>query len=174
MTTSESVLTKCFEKTEALDLLCSFSFKLVNVGEEVLVFYSDPQSFNSLVDMMQSERERLDQSGPLLYHINLVELLACCTEGKNVYTEIKCHSLLPLDDIVRVVTHPDCIPEVRRCGDKLLFQPEGWGRGCRDNTSLVPLAVEIRGSGRLFPGNAITDRSKVSVIAMIHTVLPRT
>ena len=89
-----------------------FFDQLVNVGEEVLVFYSDPQSFNSLVDMMQSERERLDQSGPLLYHINLVELLACCTEGKNVYTEIKCHSLLPLDDIVRVVTHPDSIPEV--------------------------------------------------------------
>ena len=96
------------------DCLVSFLFfdQLVNVGEEVLVFYSDPQSFNSLVDMMQSERERLDQSGPLLYHINLVELLACCTEGKNVYTEIKCHSLLPLDDIVRVVTHPDAIPEV--------------------------------------------------------------
>ena len=89
----------------------------MNVGEEVLVFYSDPQSFNCLVDMMQSERERLDESGPLLYHINLVELLACCTEGKNVYTEIKCHSLLPLDDIVRVVTHPDCTPEVRGTGD---------------------------------------------------------
>lgn len=88
----------------------------MNVGEEVLVFYSDPQSFNCLVDMMQSERERLDEAGPLLYHINLVELLACCTEGKNVYTEIKCHSLLPLDDIVRVVTHPDCIAEVRGTG----------------------------------------------------------
>lgn len=87
--------------------------ELVNVGEDVLVFYSDPQSFNSLVDMMQGERERLDEAGPLLYHINLVELLACCTEGKNVYTEIKCHSLLPLDDIVRVVTHPDCISEVK-------------------------------------------------------------
>lgn len=90
--------------------------QLVNVGEEVLVFYSDPQSFNCLVDMMQSERERLDEAGPLLYHINLVELLACCTEGKNVYTEIKCHSLLPLDDIVRVVTHPDCIAEVGGTG----------------------------------------------------------
>lgn len=96
---------------------CTLFLQLVNVGEEVLVFYSDPQSFNSLVDMMQGERERLDESGPLLYHINLVELLACCTEGKNVYTEIKCHSLLPLDDIVRVVTHPDCISEVRGTGD---------------------------------------------------------
>ena len=61
---------------------------------------------------MQSERHRMDPGSPLTYHINLVQLLACCTEGKNVYTEIKCHSLLPLDDIVRVVTHPDCIPEV--------------------------------------------------------------
>ena len=25
--------------------------------------------------------------------------------GKNVYTEIKCHSLLPLDDIVTMVCH---------------------------------------------------------------------
>ena len=99
-----------------INKFCNLFSQLVNVGEEVLVFYSDPQSFNCLVDMMQSERERLDESGPLLYHINLVELLACCTEGKNVYTEIKCHSLLPLDDIVRVVTHPDCIAEVRGTG----------------------------------------------------------
>lgn len=46
------------------------------------------------------------------YHISLVELLAACAEGKNVYTEIKCTSLLPLEDVVRVVTHTDCITEV--------------------------------------------------------------
>lgn len=46
------------------------------------------------------------------YHIELVKLLAYCTMGKNVYTEIKCHSLLPLDDIVAMVSHSDCIPEV--------------------------------------------------------------
>ena len=49
----------------------------------------------------------------LQYHIHLVDLLSMCTEGKNVTTEMKCHSLLPLDEIVRVVTHPDCIPQVR-------------------------------------------------------------
>lgn len=49
------------------------------------------------------------------YHISLVELLAACAEGKNVYTEIKCTSLLPLEDVVRVVTHEDCITEVRVC-----------------------------------------------------------
>uniref|UniRef100_A0AAR2LSP9 Inositol 1,4,5-trisphosphate receptor n=1 Tax=Pygocentrus nattereri TaxID=42514 RepID=A0AAR2LSP9_PYGNA len=87
--------------------------ELVTAGEDVLVFYNDRASFQTLVQMMRLERERLDENSALRYHIHLVELLALCTEGKNVYTEIKCNSLLPLDDIVRVVTHEDCIPEVK-------------------------------------------------------------
>uniref|UniRef100_A0A670Y5I6 Inositol 1,4,5-trisphosphate receptor n=1 Tax=Pseudonaja textilis TaxID=8673 RepID=A0A670Y5I6_PSETE len=87
--------------------------ELVNAGEDVLVFYNDRASFQTLVQMMRSERDRMDENSALMYHIHLVELLAVCTEGKNVYTEIKCNSLLPLDDIVRVVTHEDCIPEVK-------------------------------------------------------------
>ncbi|XP_069368524.1 inositol 1,4,5-trisphosphate-gated calcium channel ITPR1 isoform X1 [Paralichthys olivaceus] len=87
--------------------------ELVNSGEDVLVFYNDRASFQTLVQMMRSERDRMDENSPLMYHIHLVELLAVCTEGKNVYTEIKCNSLLPLDDIVRVVTHEDCIPEIK-------------------------------------------------------------
>ena len=46
-------------------------------------------------------------AGDLAYHTNLVDLLTMCTEGKNVATEIKCTSLLPLDEIVRVVTNLD-------------------------------------------------------------------
>ncbi|XP_060734023.1 inositol 1,4,5-trisphosphate receptor type 2 isoform X1 [Tachysurus vachellii] len=87
--------------------------ELVNAGEEVLVFYNDRASFPTLLQLMSSEAERTDEDGALAYHNNLVELLAACTEGKNVYTEIKCNSLLPLDDIVKVVTHDDCIPEVK-------------------------------------------------------------
>ena len=41
-----------------------------------------------------------------------MKLLACCTEGKNASTEIHCQSLLPLDDIVNMVEHMECIPEV--------------------------------------------------------------
>uniref|UniRef100_A0A8C7C2W8 Inositol 1,4,5-trisphosphate receptor n=1 Tax=Oncorhynchus kisutch TaxID=8019 RepID=A0A8C7C2W8_ONCKI len=89
--------------------------ELVNSGEDVLVFYNDRASFQTLVTMMRSERDRMDENSALRYHIHLVELLAVCTEGKNVYTEIKCNSLLPLDDIVRVVTHEDCIPECTCC-----------------------------------------------------------
>lgn len=76
------------------------------------MFYNDRASFPVLLQMMGSERERTDEGGALAYHNTLVELLAACTEGKNVYTELKCNSLLPLDDIVNVVTHDDCIPEV--------------------------------------------------------------
>ncbi|KAI4502615.1 hypothetical protein M0802_002527 [Mischocyttarus mexicanus] len=87
--------------------------ELVQAGEDVLVFYNDRASFNQFVEMMRSERHRMDESSPLKYHVELVKLLACCTMGKNVNTEIKCHSLLPLDDIAAMVSHPDCIPEVK-------------------------------------------------------------
>ncbi|XP_023811698.1 inositol 1,4,5-trisphosphate receptor type 2 isoform X2 [Oryzias latipes] len=87
--------------------------ELVNAGEDVLVFYNDRSSFQVLKDLMRSERERSDEDGALAYHNTLVELLAACTEGKNVYTELKCNSLLPLDDIVKVVTEENCVPEVK-------------------------------------------------------------
>ncbi|KAJ3639793.1 hypothetical protein Zmor_003130 [Zophobas morio] len=87
--------------------------ELINAGEDVLVFYNDKASFNHFIEMMRSERHCMDEGSPLKYHVELVKLLACCTMGKNVYTEIKCHSLLPLDDIVAMVTHTDCIPEVK-------------------------------------------------------------
>ena len=93
-------------------MISTLYLQLASMGEEILLFYNDHSSFNGLLEMMQSERERSEQSSDLLYHIELVHLLSSCTEGKNVYTEIKCHSLLPLDDIQRVVTHPDCVPEV--------------------------------------------------------------
>ncbi|XP_075679625.1 inositol 1,4,5,-trisphosphate receptor isoform X3 [Dermatophagoides pteronyssinus] len=87
--------------------------ELINAGDDVLVFYNDRSSFQTLVEMMRSERHQLDEVGPLHYHINLVKLLASCTEGKNAFTEVKCHSLLSLDDILVVVQHEDCIPQVK-------------------------------------------------------------
>ncbi|KAJ0171049.1 hypothetical protein K1T71_013248 [Dendrolimus kikuchii] len=87
--------------------------EMVNAGEDVLVFYNDKVSFNSFINMMRLYKQKNEMPEALRYHIQLVKLLTCCTMGKNVYTELKCHSLLPLDDIVSMITHPDCIPEVK-------------------------------------------------------------
>ncbi|XP_072946066.1 inositol 1,4,5-trisphosphate receptor [Epargyreus clarus] len=87
--------------------------EMVNAGEDVLVFYNDKVSFNYFIQMMRQYKQSGEMPEALRYHIQLVKLLTCCTLGKNVYTEIKCHSLLPLDDIVAMITHPDCIPEVK-------------------------------------------------------------
>lgn len=77
------------------------------------MFY-EKGNLNDLIERMTSENERNDSNSLLNYHIQLVLLLAMCTEGKNASTEIKCHSLVGLDDSVLIVTHPDTIPEVRR------------------------------------------------------------
>ena len=73
--------------------------------------YND-QAYPRLVELMKAERGTASPSSNLLYHLNLLRLLTLCTEGKNVNTEMKCHSLLPLDEIVRIVTDSECIPEV--------------------------------------------------------------
>ncbi|MEE6493007.1 hypothetical protein FKM82_016698 [Ascaphus truei] len=87
--------------------------ELTNAGDDVVVFYNDKASFASMLEMMAAAREGVEENSPLMYHISLVDLLAACAEGKNVYTEIKCTSLLPLEDVVRMVTHEDCITEVK-------------------------------------------------------------
>lgn len=94
------------------DFISCSLLQLSNAGDEVVVFYNDNESFAKMLELMIVSREGVTEDSPLRYHISLVELLAACAEGKNVYTEIKCTSLLPLEDIVRVVTHEDCITEV--------------------------------------------------------------
>jgi inositol 1,4,5-triphosphate receptor type 1 len=49
--------------------------ELLNVGEEVLVFFNDRTSFQNLIEMMKNERDRMDPGSLLQYHINLVQLL---------------------------------------------------------------------------------------------------
>ncbi|XP_003220443.1 inositol 1,4,5-trisphosphate receptor type 3 isoform X1 [Anolis carolinensis] len=87
--------------------------ELTNAGDDVVVFYNDKTSLVNMLEMMTAARDGIEENSPLMYHISLVDLLAACAEGKNVYTEIKCTSLLPLEDVVRVVTHEDCITEVK-------------------------------------------------------------
>lgn len=101
--------------------------QLTNAGDDVVVFYNDKASLAHLLDMMKTARDGVEDHSPLMYHISLVDLLAACAEGKNVYTEIKCTSLLPLEDVVSVVTHEDCITEV---GPVCTWGSRGAGGGC--------------------------------------------
>ena len=78
----------------------------------MLLFYNDQISFQRMVRAMQSDSCLTDENSEINYHMQLVQLMVLCTEGKNEYTEIKCHSVLPLDDIVRVVSEVRCLPEV--------------------------------------------------------------
>ena len=49
------------------ELLVICRLQLVNVGEDVLLFYNDKASFKILVDLMRSERHRMDPHSPLRY-----------------------------------------------------------------------------------------------------------
>ena len=91
----------------------------MDAGDDVLLLYNE-QTLPQLVQLMKSSRKKADKAGDLAYHISLIHLLTLCTEGKNVFTEIKCHSLVPLDDILHIVTHQDCIPEVCSSGCMLV------------------------------------------------------
>ncbi|KAK2709545.1 inositol 1,4,5-trisphosphate receptor-like isoform X2 [Artemia franciscana] len=82
-------------------------------ADDVLVFYSDRPSFSAFLEMMQSERHRTDDASPLRYHIELIRLLGYCTIGKNLFTELKAQSMLPLEDLVDIVCNPFCVPEVK-------------------------------------------------------------
>jgi hypothetical protein len=44
----------------------------VNAGEDVLVFYNDKASFNHFVEMMRSERHRMDEGSALRFVTKLV------------------------------------------------------------------------------------------------------
>lgn len=79
----------------------------------MLLFYNE-RTMGTLVKAMSTKPHAVeDPASDMSYHINLICLLAMCTEGKNDTTEIKCHCLLPLHDVVCIITHDTCIPEVR-------------------------------------------------------------
>uniref|UniRef100_A0A0N4X5W5 Inositol 1,4,5-trisphosphate receptor n=1 Tax=Haemonchus placei TaxID=6290 RepID=A0A0N4X5W5_HAEPC len=67
-----------------------------------------------LFSLPRRDRTRPFPSGRIFYdHSNYFRLLALCTRGKNGSTELKCASEIPMDHIVRVVTSPSCLVEVK-------------------------------------------------------------
>ncbi|PAV80527.1 hypothetical protein WR25_22907 [Diploscapter pachys] len=87
--------------------------EICSASDEVRQLYVDNASFEQLEQMMASAPPYLDSTHPLKYHVELVRLLSLCTRGKNGSTELKCASEIPMEHIVRVVTSPKCLIEVK-------------------------------------------------------------
>uniref|UniRef100_A0A0N5C5P1 Inositol 1,4,5-trisphosphate receptor n=1 Tax=Strongyloides papillosus TaxID=174720 RepID=A0A0N5C5P1_STREA len=84
--------------------------------DDVKQVYVDAASFEQLKEMMKThynDSHELPSSHSLTYHIELVRLMAYCTKGKNGNTELKCASILPMDQIVRVITYEYCNYQIK-------------------------------------------------------------
>ncbi|KAL3982635.1 RIH domain family protein [Acanthocheilonema viteae] len=88
--------------------------EICSSSDDVRLYYADSASFEQLKQLMQNTGpEELTVDHPLRYHIDLVRLLAFCTRGRNSTTELKCASQLSMDHIVRVLTSPYCLIQVK-------------------------------------------------------------
>lgn len=85
-----------------------------------LILY-DSSNINEILARMQDEHEIMNPNSLLHYHIELVELLANCATGHNQNTEIKCHSLIPLDVITDIVINQCTLIEVKNCYVRFFF-----------------------------------------------------
>eukprot|EP00753_Platysulcus_tardus_P010959 PLAT3172.1.p1 GENE.PLAT3172.1~~PLAT3172.1.p1 ORF type:complete len:3198 (-),score=1828.26 PLAT3172.1:113-9706(-) len=68
----------------------------------LLVLYNSAMGMRQRASLIRREDAMTDE-GPLAYHIELLNLLIACAEGKNAATETRCQTLLPLEDLVRHV-----------------------------------------------------------------------
>lgn len=88
---------------------------LLSLPDDFLQLYADGNGFKRLVRLMGAAApEDVDTSNPystseLAFHIELVRLLSICTEGFNVNTEIRCQSLLPLEELSKVCAGCACL-----------------------------------------------------------------
>ncbi|XP_062618413.1 inositol 1,4,5-trisphosphate receptor type 1-like [Saccostrea cucullata] len=64
-----------------------------------------------VLDQPRDQREIIltnqGERGDLIYYIDLVDLLATCAEGENKFIESLCQTILPVQDILWVINHPN-------------------------------------------------------------------
>ena len=95
------------------------------VNSEVLSYWTEKLNADELCSLMQNEFDKFKKisiKNPLiLFHINMIKLLINCTVGKNTFTEIKCHTIVSIDDIEKVVTNKKCLIEIKDIYMKYLY-----------------------------------------------------
>ena len=87
--------------------IMNFSTDKTHIDELCLLMQKiQPQSHEELLNDSQNLRQ-------IFFHSNLIKILINCTMGKNTFTEIKCHTILSLEDIEKVVTNKHCMIQIK-------------------------------------------------------------
>lgn len=79
------------------------------------------ESIDEMCNLMKCQRERADLHPLIVFNLNLVKVLISCTYGKNTFSEIKCHSILSLEDVFKVITSENCSTQVKDVYAKFLY-----------------------------------------------------
>ncbi|KAK7504550.1 hypothetical protein BaRGS_00004036, partial [Batillaria attramentaria] len=102
---------------EFLDLL-SMIVKVAGTGltlkrNQAYVMKYIMQNYKKLafvLDLPRDERERIltntTKMSTLRYYISLLDLLAACAEGENMFIESLCQTILPMDDLLAMLNNP--------------------------------------------------------------------
>lgn len=100
------------------------------MNSDIINFSADKTHIDELCMLMQKQSYPQTQeevsleptsSQQLQFHINLIKVLISCTMGKNTFTEIKCHTILPLEDIEKIVTYKHCLIQVKQTYVNFLY-----------------------------------------------------
>ena len=91
------------------------------MNSDVMHFSTDKTHIDELCILMQKQQpqtqDELAQEASnfrqLMFHANLIKVLISCTMGKNTFTEIKCHTILSLEDIEKVVTYKNSLTQIK-------------------------------------------------------------
>ncbi|XP_071092410.1 inositol 1,4,5-trisphosphate-gated calcium channel ITPR3-like isoform X4 [Haliotis cracherodii] len=103
---------------EFLDLL-QMIVKVVGTGltlkrNQAYVMKYIMQNYKKLayvLDQSRDEREKIltdqDRISTLRYYLSLLDLLAACAEGENMFIESLCQTILPMEDLLWVLNNPN-------------------------------------------------------------------
>jgi hypothetical protein len=92
------------------------------MNSEMIHASFDKTHIEEVCSIMQNSSEQNMNNLPLLlFNMHLVKLLVACTYGKNTFTEIKCHSILSLEDIEKVISSNNSFIQLKEAYAKLLY-----------------------------------------------------
>ena len=87
--------------------------------EDILVFLSQQKEYYHYNFLLSSSN--IDMILLIKFNLHLVKVLICCTIGKNSFSEIKCQTILSLEEVVNVITFKNCPIQLKDYYLKFLY-----------------------------------------------------